>query len=140
MKESIAGGGNKKRFQYCTYPSGQEIIFLRAIQGHSGRNFFDPSLQEKCINSERFLRVHLSCRMCNQSTFHHQFGTDTWMSKFEQQTDSVLSLCGSQRQESQGSSYDRLESTASCTIRADSVEKTSRRSKLGRHQSCSKKG
>ena len=28
------GGGNKKRFQYCTDPSGQEIIYLRALQGH----------------------------------------------------------------------------------------------------------
>ena len=24
------GGGNKKRFQYCTYPPGQEILYLRA--------------------------------------------------------------------------------------------------------------
>ena len=24
--------------------------------------------------------------MCNQFAFHHQFGTDTWRSKFEQQT------------------------------------------------------
>ena len=33
--------------------------------------------------------------MCNQFTFHHQFGIDTWRSKFEQQTDSILSACGS---------------------------------------------
>ena len=26
------GGGNKKRFQYCTDPSGQEILYLRALQ------------------------------------------------------------------------------------------------------------
>ena len=31
------GGGNKKRFQYCIDPSGQEILYLRALQGHSGR-------------------------------------------------------------------------------------------------------
>ena len=37
------GGGNKKRFQYCTAPSGQEILYLRALQGHSGRNPIDPS-------------------------------------------------------------------------------------------------
>ena len=40
------GGGNKKIFQYCTDPSGQEILYLRALQGHSGRNFIDPSLQQ----------------------------------------------------------------------------------------------
>ena len=38
--------GNKKRFQYCTDPSGQEIRYLRALQGHSGRNPIDPSLQD----------------------------------------------------------------------------------------------
>ena len=34
------GGGNKKTFQYCTDPSG-EILYLRALQGHSGRNLID---------------------------------------------------------------------------------------------------
>ena len=37
------GGGNKKIFQYCTDSSGQEILYLRALQGHSGRNPIDPS-------------------------------------------------------------------------------------------------
>ena len=49
---------------------------------------------------------------------HHQFGIDTGRSKFEQQTDSVLSACGSHGQESQGFCYDRLECTVSCTIHA----------------------
>ena len=35
------GGGIKKRFQYCSDPSGQEILCLRSLQGHSGRNFTD---------------------------------------------------------------------------------------------------
>ena len=39
------GGGNKKTFQYCTDPSGQEILYLRALQGHSGRNPIDPTMQ-----------------------------------------------------------------------------------------------
>ena len=50
------GGGNKKRFQYCTDSSGQEILYFRVFQGHSGRNPIDPSRQ--CVNSEQFLRVH----------------------------------------------------------------------------------
>ena len=28
--------------------------------------------------------------MCNQVTFHSQFGIDTWRSNFEQQTDSII--------------------------------------------------
>ena len=41
-----SGGGNKKRFQYCTVPSRQEILYFRALQGHSGRDPIDPSLQD----------------------------------------------------------------------------------------------
>ena len=37
--------------------------------------------------------------MCNQFTFHHQLRIDTWRSKFEQTTDSILSACESHGQE-----------------------------------------
>ena len=40
-----AGGGAKRRFQYCTDDSGI-IIHFRDLQGHSGRNLIDPSLQD----------------------------------------------------------------------------------------------
>ena len=39
-----AGGGAKRRFQYCIDDSGT-IVYFRALQGHSGRNLIDPSLQ-----------------------------------------------------------------------------------------------
>ena len=39
-----AGGGAKRRHQYCTDGSGI-IVYLRALQGHSGRNLIDASLQ-----------------------------------------------------------------------------------------------
>ena len=42
------GGGHKKRFQYCTDSLG-EILYLRALQGHSGRNIIDPSLQDNVL-------------------------------------------------------------------------------------------
>ena len=48
------GGGNKKRFQYCTDPSGQEILRLRALQGHSGRNPIDPSPQDNVLIPNNF--------------------------------------------------------------------------------------
>ena len=86
--------------------------------------------------SGRFLQVHLPCRMCNHFTFHHQFRIDTWRSKFEQKTDSILSACGSYGQESQGSWYGRVGSTASCAMPAQSMEEPSRPSILGWHQSC----
>ena len=71
-------------------------MYLRALQGHSGRNLIDPTRQ--CRYSEQLLPIHLPRRMCNQFTFHHQFGIDTGRSKFEQQTDSILSACGSHGQ------------------------------------------
>ena len=47
------GGGQKKRFQYCTDSSGT-ILYLRALQGHSGRNPIDTSLQEKVLIPDNF--------------------------------------------------------------------------------------
>ena len=51
----MAGGaGKKKRFQYCTDPSGQEILYLRALQGHPGRNPSDPTLEDNVMNPNNF--------------------------------------------------------------------------------------
>ena len=54
------GGGNKKRFQYCTDPSKQEILYLR---GHSGRNLIDPSLQDNVVIPDGFFKYiyHVGC-------------------------------------------------------------------------------
>ena len=43
-----ARGGAKRRYQYCTDDSGI-IVYLRALQGHSGRNLIDPSLQDNVV-------------------------------------------------------------------------------------------
>ena len=37
------GGSKKKKYQYCFVNSGT-ILYLRALQGHSGHNLIDPSL------------------------------------------------------------------------------------------------
>ena len=57
------GGGNKNRFQYCTDPSGQEILYLRALQGHSGRNLIDPSSQDNVLIPNDFFEniYHTGC-------------------------------------------------------------------------------
>ena len=48
------GGGNKRRFQYCTDPTGQEILYLRALQGHSRRNTIDPALKDNVLIPNNF--------------------------------------------------------------------------------------
>ena len=75
------GGGEKKLFQYCSDSSGT-VLYLRALQGHSGRNLIDPTLQDNVLIPNKFRQVHLSRRMCNQFTFHHQFRIDTGEDKF----------------------------------------------------------
>ena len=63
-KSKKAGGeGNKKRLQYCTDPSGQEILYLRALQGHSGRNLIDPFLHDNVLIPNDFFEYiyHIGC-------------------------------------------------------------------------------
>ena len=43
-----AGGGSKRRYQYCSDISGA-ILYLRALQGHSGSNLIDPMLQDNVV-------------------------------------------------------------------------------------------
>ena len=43
-----AGGGPKRRYQYCSDNLGS-IVYLRAFQGHSGSNLIDPALQDKVL-------------------------------------------------------------------------------------------
>ena len=57
-----AGGGAKRRYQYCTDISGT-IVYLRALQGHSGRNLIDPSLQDHVMIQSGFFQhvCHIGC-------------------------------------------------------------------------------
>ena len=43
-----ARGGSKRRYQYCSDNLGT-IIYLRALQGHSGSNLIDPTLQDNVL-------------------------------------------------------------------------------------------
>ena len=56
------GGGNKKIYRYCTDSSGI-ILYLRALQGHSGRNLIDPTLQDNVVIPSDFFQYiyHVGC-------------------------------------------------------------------------------
>ena len=43
-----AGGGSKRRYQYCSDDSGT-ILYFRALQGHSVSNLIDPTLQDNVV-------------------------------------------------------------------------------------------
>ena len=57
-----AGGGAKRIFQYCTDDSGT-IVYFRTLQGHSGRNLIDPSLQDNVVIQSEFFQYiyHIGC-------------------------------------------------------------------------------
>ena len=57
------GGGNKGGFQCCTDSSGQEILCLRGLQGRSGRNLIDPTLQDNVLKQDNFFEYiyHVGC-------------------------------------------------------------------------------
>ena len=61
-KKSMAGGGNKKRYQDCPDSSGA-ILSLRALQGHSGRSLIDPSLHDNVFIPDDFFEYinHVGC-------------------------------------------------------------------------------
>ena len=57
-----AGGGSKRRYQYCSDNSGR-ILYFRALQGHSGNNLIDPILQDNVVNGSGIFHYiyHIGC-------------------------------------------------------------------------------
>ena len=56
------GGGRKKWFQLCTNNTGLVILYFRAIQGHSRKNYCGSISIGERVDSRRLLRIHLSHR------------------------------------------------------------------------------
>ena len=85
------GGGNKKIFQYCTHLSGQEFLYLRALQGHSERNLIDPSLQDNVLIPNDFFEYmyHIGCAIKLHSITNAGFIAGAQNSSRE--TDGILS-------------------------------------------------
>ena len=53
----------RKDFNIALISSRQEILYLRALQGHSGRNPIDPSLQDEVLIPNNFFEYiyHIGC-------------------------------------------------------------------------------
>ena len=67
-----AGGGAKRRFQYCTDDSGTNVYF-RALQGHSGRNLIDLLLHDNVVIQSGFFQhiYHMGCAFNLHSTINN---------------------------------------------------------------------
>ena len=86
-----AGGGPKRRYQYCSDSVGS-IIYLRALQGHSGDRIIDLAMQDHVlIGPGVFPYIYHVGSNFNISSILSN-GIDTWRSKFKQKTICVL-LC-----------------------------------------------
>ena len=57
-----AGGGSRRRFQYCTDNSGR-IFYFRVLKGHSGNILLDPTLQDNVVIGSGMFRniYHIGC-------------------------------------------------------------------------------
>ena len=83
--------GAKRRYQYCTDISGT-IFISGALQGHSGRNLIDPSLQDNLIIQRGFFQqiYHEGCAFNLHSIINN--GLIPGRSKFKQK-DRQYSFC-----------------------------------------------
>ena len=125
-----AGGGAKRRYQYCNNVSGK-IVYFRALQGHSGRNLIDPSLQDNVVFQSGFFHhiYHIGCAFNLHSIIDNGLipGGQNWSKR---QTVFFFLIDPLDKRASR-SWKDWLECTSSCTILAQRMEETSRRGKLG---------
>ena len=87
-----AGGGSKRRYQYCSDNLGR-IIYLRALQGHSGNNLIDPTLQDNVLIGPGILPYiyHVGSTFNLYSIVSN--GLIPGGQNFEQKTNSVLLTC-----------------------------------------------
>ena len=83
---------SKKIFQCCNDDSGT-IVYLRGLQGHSGRNLIDPSLQDNVVIPSGFFQYiyNIGCVFNLHSIINS--GLIPGGQKFEQETDSILPAC-----------------------------------------------
>ena len=87
-----AGGGPKRRYQYC-FDSVGSIIYLRALQGHSGDSIIDLAMQDHVLIFTWNISLYLPCRKQFQYLFNSQQRIDTWRSRIKQKTICVLLAC-----------------------------------------------
>ena len=64
-------GCDKNKFQYCLHSDGL-ILYMRAIQGHSGATKVDPSLLDDVLIPYKWSECfyHVGSSLCIHSIFH----------------------------------------------------------------------
>ena len=84
-----ASGGSKRRYQYCSDYLGS-IIYLRALQGHSGDNLIDLALQDNVlIGPGIFPYIYHVGSNFNLYSIYQQW-IDTWWCRIKRKTICLL--------------------------------------------------
>ena len=97
-------GASRKVFNVVPTRQDKKIIYLRALQGHSGRNPVDPSLPDNVLIPNNFFEYiyHIGCAINLHSLTNS--GLIPGGQKFEQRkTDSILYACEFHEQRTQRS-------------------------------------
>ena len=133
------GGGNKKRFQYCTDPSGQDILYFRALQGHSGRNFIDPSPQDNVLIPDNFFHYiyHIGCAINLHPITNSGLIPGGQNLGKERQTVFFTVVDPMDKEHKDPFKIDLT--ATSCMVQAENVKNTPRHGVLGRYKTCSTK-
>ena len=131
------GGGNKRQYHCCTDSSG-EIFYFRALQGHSGRNLVDPSLQDNVLIPDDFFKYiyHVGCAINLHSIINSGLipGGQT-LSK--RQTVFFLLVDPMDKEHKDPETID-LKAPRLAQYMHTAWKETSKHGVLGRHQTCSK--
>ena len=110
-------------------------MYLRALQGHSGCNLIDPTLQDNVVIQSNFFQYihHVGCAINLHSIINSGLIPGGHNLNNRQ---TVFFLLVDPRDKSHQDPDTIDLSVPSCTIHAQSTEETSERSILDRHQSC----
>ena len=127
---------SKKEIPSTVLMIQEAIVYFRALQGHSGRNLVDPSLQDNVVIPSNFFQhiYHVGCAFNLHSIINSGL-IPGGQNSSKRQTVFFLPVDPMDRSHKDPTVID-FECTTSCTIPAQCMEETSRRSILGRHQSC----
>ena len=128
-----AGGGSKRKYQYCSDNLGS-IIYLRALQGHTGSNLIDPLQDNVLIRLGICPYIYHVGSNFNLHSIISNGLIPGGQNLSRRQTVFFLPV-EPRKERSQGSRVYRLLCTASRTILAKCMEETSRYGILGRYRS-----
>ena len=138
-KSAMVGGGHKKIFEYCDDSSGT-ILYLRAFQGHPGRNLIDLSLQDNVVIPDGLFKYicHVGCAVNLHSIINS--GLIPGGQNLSNRQTVFFLLVDPMDKEHKGPDMIDLGAPRLAQYMHKSKEETSKHGVLGRHQSCSKEG